>query len=137
MRCKSAGKMERPMSALGWISIAGKAVGAPFFEYILCWLVFFSPGWANGWPFGLSFQAVLSTAITGWISLVLMTASVGAGAIVGFICALLRVGQKHGGQVYRSWLWFASLVILCLSLWIFANIHAWVWKEFPNGYMIP
>src|SRR5208337_541675 len=98
MRCKVAAKPERPMSAIDWISIAGLAVLALFSEYILSWILFFSPGWTNGWPFGLSSQTVLSAAITGWISLMLMTAAAGAGAVVGFICSLLRVGEKHGGQ---------------------------------------
>ncbi len=66
----------------------------------------------------------------------LMTAAAGAGAIVGFLCALLRVGERHGREVYRGWLRFAAIVILFLSIWIFRSVYAWVWETFPNGYQI-
>ena len=79
---------------------------------------------------------MLSTAITGWISAMLMTAAAGTGAIVGFICSLLGVGVRYGRQVYRAWLCFAAVAILCLNLWIFGSVYAWLWKGFPNGYII-
>jgi hypothetical protein len=71
-------------------------LGAMVSEYIMSRLLFFSPGLWNGWPFGLSFQTVLSVAMTGWTSLMIMTALAAAGAIVGFLCALLGLGQIHG-----------------------------------------
>jgi hypothetical protein len=124
------------IGALGWISIAGMALMALAFEYGLGWCVFFSPGWANDPLFGPNFHAVLATVMTGWVSLLLMTAAAGAGAIIGFLCALLRVGEKHAGRVYRGWLWFAAVVILLLSIWIFRSFYGWVWESFPNGYHV-
>jgi len=135
-RRKSAKKPEGPRSAIDWISIAGIAVICLFFEYWLGFVLLFSPGWACGRRFGFSFQAVLSAVITDGISIMLWTAAAGAGAIAGFVCALARVGENQGRQFYRSWLWFASVVILCLSALIFRSVYSSVWKDFPSGYPI-
>ncbi len=107
-----------------------------FWEYGLGWVIIFSPGWANDPLFGPNFHVVLAIAMTGWVSVLLMTAAAGAGAIVGFLCALLGFGQRHGGEVYRRWLWIAAVVILLLSIWIFRSFYAQVWKTFPDGYHV-
>jgi hypothetical protein len=104
--------------------------------YGLGWCLFFSPGWANDPLFGPNFHAVLATVMTGWLALILMAAAVSAGAIVGFVCALLGVGEAYRGRVYRGWLWLAALVILCLSVWIFRLNYARLWEAFPNGYPV-
>ena len=135
--CKGAEKPEGSIPSLGWASIVGLAIAALFAEYIFGWCRFFSPGWANGWPFGVRFQTVISFAMTGWISVISMTASAGAGAIVGFICALLGLGEKNGYRAYRIWLWIAGTAMVCLSIPLFWRIHAWVMEEFPNGYLTP
>ncbi len=80
---------------------------------------------------------MISVALTGWISVILMTASAGVGAIVGFICALLGLGQKHGSRAYRMWLWFSGGLILCLSIPLLGRIHAWTMEVFPHGYLTP
>ena len=56
---------------------------------VAAWLVpiLSPPGWANGFPGGFSFQAVLAVGMTAYFSLLLMTAAVGVGAVVGFILA--------------------------------------------------
>jgi hypothetical protein len=145
MRRNDSRKSEEPpvqsvetsaIGALWWILIAGMALLSLIGVYGLGWCLFFSPGWANDPLFGPNFHAVLATVMTGWVSLLLMTAAAGAGAIVGFLCALLGVGQRHGRRVYRRWLWLAAVVILLLSIWIFRGFHAWVWKEFPDGYHV-
>lgn len=102
----------RLMLALMCIWAALAAAAALFVENILGWLLFFSPGWANGWPGGLSFQTVLSVGMTGYILLMLMTAATLIGAILAFICTLLRIRWERLGQGYRSWFWITG-VILC------------------------
>lgn len=89
----------KPISALVWCSIAGMALAGLCCEYALGWIMFFSPGWANDPLFGPNFHAVLATAMTGWVSLLLMTAAVGAGAIVGFLCTCWG---PVGGMVAES-----------------------------------
>ena len=137
VRSKGAGKPEGLISPLGWTSRAGFAVAMLFAEYIVTWFLFFSPGWANGWPLGMRFQTVISVALTGWISVILMTVSAGVGAVVGFICAMLGLGQKLGCRTYRMWLWISAGLILCLSIPLLGRIHAWIMEVFPNGYLTP
>jgi hypothetical protein len=134
---EGAGKPEDPVLARGWASRAGLAIALLFSEYIFGWILFLSPGWANGWPFGIRFQTVLSVALTSWAFLAAMTAAAGAGAIVGFICALLGLGTKSGRWVYRIWLWTAAMAILCFSIPLFWRIHAVYMEVFPNGYLTP
>jgi hypothetical protein len=109
-------------------------LGALLSEYIMSWLLFFSPGLWNGWPFGLSFQTVLSVAMTGWTSLMIMTALAAVGAIAGFLCALLGLGRNHGYRAYLVWLRIMAVATICFSIWFFVKTHAWVMEEFPNGY---
>jgi hypothetical protein len=137
MSCKSAGIPEAPIPPLGWVSRAGLAIALLFGEFVWSWCLFFNPGWANAWPFGVSFQTVLSVVITGWLALIFMTASAGLGAIIGFICALLRLGTKNGPRAYRLWLWTSGAVSLFSSIPLFARIHAWTMQLFPNGYLTP
>ena len=129
-------KPDGSIPPLGWASKAVFAVTVLFAEYILTWFFFFSPGWANGWPFGIRFHTVLSVALTGWISVILMTALAGVGAIVGFFWALLGLVQKPGSRTYRVWLWISGGLILCLSIPLLGRIHAWTIEVFPNGYLI-
>jgi hypothetical protein len=57
---KSNRKPGRLMLAVMCIWIAGLAAFGLLVEVLLGWFLFFSPGWANGWPFGLSFETVVS-----------------------------------------------------------------------------
>ena len=70
---------EGGIPALGWASMSGIIAATLFLEYVMSSILFFSPGWANGWPFGVRFQSVLSAAATGWISIMLMTLAAGVG----------------------------------------------------------
>ena len=79
---------------LYWIGVAGMAGCWLVGEWMFGFFFFFTVGWANGWPFGLSFQLVLSIVMTGYISLMLMTAALGAGA--------RRNLRGHGGSQRRS-----------------------------------
>lgn len=145
MRCRRSQKPSRrpapsveteATGVLKWVSIAGNALVSLFWEYLFGFACFFSPGWANDPLFGPNFQAVLATTITGWVSLMLMTAAAGAGAIVGFFCTMLRVGEGHAGRVYRGWLLCAAVAIVFLSIWVFRIVSVWVWETFPNGYRV-
>jgi hypothetical protein len=134
MRGNSAKEPGGPQFAVEWFGIAGAALLCLLFEYWLGFVLLFSPGWACGWPFGLSFQAVVSGVITGGISIMLCTAAAGAGAIAAFACTLARVGRNRVWQFYRTWLWLATFVILFLSVLVFQRVYASVSNDFPNGY---
>jgi len=116
---KSNGKPGRLMLSLMCVWIAGLAAFGLLVENLVGWFLFFSPGWANGWPFGLSFHTVASIGAIGYILLELTTAAAGVGAIVGLICIFLRVEEKYESLVYRNWPWIV-IVLLCLSLLLFS-----------------
>jgi len=107
------------MLSLMCIWIAGLAAIGLLVENFVGWFLFFSPGWANGWPFGLSFHTVASIGAIGYILLELTTAAVGVGAIFGLICIFLRVEEKYESLIYGNWLWI-MIVLLCLSLLLFS-----------------
>ena len=109
-------------SVVAWASIAGVAIVILALEYVLGWRLFFSPGWANSRPYGLSYQVVLSVGIAAYSSLMLITAAYGAGAVVGAICALFRIGEERRLDLYVRWLWIAALIVFFLSIIIF-----WHW----------
>ena len=63
----------------------------------------FAPGWANGWPGGLTVQEVWSAGMTAIVTLVLFATAAGAGAAV---CSRL-VGRVEAGNLmlfYGAWL---------------------------------
>jgi hypothetical protein len=115
--------------------VAGLAAVGLFVEYIAGAFLFFTAGWANGWPLELTFQTVLSVGITGYVLLLVMTAAVGVGAIMALICIFLRIEEHLERLVYRRLLWFV-LLFLCLAACVFWRVYVWVWDAFPEGYII-
>jgi hypothetical protein len=115
---KSNGKPGRLMLFLMFVWIAGLAAFGLFVENFVGWFLFFSPGWANGWPFGLSFHTVASIGAIAYILLELTTAAVGVGAIVGLSCVFLRIEEKYESLVYSNWPWIV-IVLMCLSVLLF------------------
>ena len=122
--------------ALYWVGVAGMAVCWLVDEWMFGFFLFFTVGWANGWPLGLSFQSVISVVMTGYSVLILMTLATGAGAIIETFAALAGVNEERQAQLFIRWLYFSAAVVLCLSVIMFYGIYAWTWREFPNGYVI-
>ena len=63
--------------ALGWFGVAAMAACLLTGECVFAFCLFFAAGWANGWPFGLSFQLVISVGWTACVSVTVLTAAVG------------------------------------------------------------
>jgi hypothetical protein len=122
--------------ALYWLGIAGVAGCCLLGEWMFGFFLFFTAGWANGWPFGLSFQLVLSAGMTGYLAFMLMTATAGVGAVIEHFEAAAGVSEEHQFQRYKRWLYVAAAVILCVSIMAFWGLYAWTWKQFPDGYVI-
>jgi hypothetical protein len=116
---KSNGKPGRLMLSFMCIWMAGLAAFGLFVENSVGWFLFFSPGWANGWPFGLSFHTVASIGAIAYILLELTTAAIGVGAIVGLICVFLRVEEEYESLVCRNWPWIV-ISLMCLSVVLFS-----------------
>jgi len=105
-------------------------------EYELGAVFFFSPGWATGRPFGLSFQAVLAAGTAIWFGVFAMTAAAGAGALLESVAALVGLSARRGWRLYMLWLCLWAAVIMCVSPWVFRSFYDWFWVKFPHGYDI-
>jgi hypothetical protein len=136
MKSQTASRVPWPSLALLWFFVAAFSACALFAEFFVSAFFFFSPGWANGWPFGLSFQLALAIGVTIWCAVMLMTAAAGLGAIIGFVCALFRLGEKRGIRVYCIWLGVAAAITLVVSIGIFASTYTDALKAFPDGYQL-
>ena len=86
---------------LFWLSLAALGACAFVGELRLAWFLFFTHGWAVGWPFGLTFQKVAASVVTFYYALELFTAAVTAGAIVGLICALFQLDEAADADLFR------------------------------------
>jgi hypothetical protein len=121
------------MTPRNWLAIAGKSLAAlpivAFFGFPLA----FSPGWANGWPFGLTIYSVWSAGMSVLYFLLLMTGGVGLGALV---CAGWSYfgGPRSSKVVYAGWLVCCCVLATLLSLRTFGEIYASTLKMWPNGY---
>ncbi len=132
---KNNGKPARLILAFMCIFVACAGACLFYVETLFGWFLFFSPGWANGFPFGLSFQTVLSVSLTGYALLMLMTAAAAIGAIAGSILTLLGLRWERVGRDYRIWIWFA-VGLLLLAGAVYAYFYVVVWQAFPDGYVI-
>ena len=74
-----------------WLIIVVGAVVSLGGEAFLGFTLAFAPGWANDWPLGLTIYSVWSTGMSVMCFLLLMTAAIAMGAIVG--------------AVVGNWLW--------------------------------
>ena len=119
------------MLALMCIWVACAAGFALFVENIIGWFLFFSPGWAIDFPFGLSYQTALSIGLTSYLLLMLTTAVACVGGIVGFICTLLRIEWANLGRDRRIWFWFAA-VFWSVAAVIFWCVFVTIGPEPPN-----
>ena len=117
---------------LFWLSLAALGACAFVGELRLAWFLFFTHGWAVGWPFGLTFQKVAASVVTFYYALELFTAAVTAGAIVGLICALFQLDEKRQTQIFFGWLSLAGLAILCFSVFNFIYQYDLIGPEFPD-----
>ena len=61
------------------------ALGNIVLEVLVSFPFFFAPGWANGWPGGLTIYQVWSTWLTLTLFVMLTTFGVAVGSLVGLI----------------------------------------------------
>ncbi len=122
------------MSPKSWLTIFGWSLLALGAEIFFGFGFAFSPGWAEGWPFGLSIYSVWSAGMSFVFFLVLMTASVGIGAMTGAACSNYGVGLRCGRVVYAGWLMYSCFMALWVALWAFREIFASSLLMWPTGY---
>jgi hypothetical protein len=96
--------------------------------------LFFAPGWANGWPSGLTIHAVWSAGMTLIIFVLLMGIAVGLGGFVGLACSLRGKAPRYAVSSYVVWLFLAAALNLILCVRVYQEIHAAALEMWPNGY---
>jgi hypothetical protein len=93
-------------------------------EILAAFSLWFSPGWANGWPFGLSRHVVWSSGLALATFAILMTVAAGVGAAG---CGLLLGSQEKAAitwGMFAAWLlvWMVPAALLC---WVIGQeLHA-------------
>ena len=117
------------LAACSFMALAGAmCCGCPFW---------FSPGWANGWPFGLTIYFVWSAGMSFIVFILLMTAAAGIGAIAVATYADFGGGARPGRAFYTGFLACCCVLALAASRWAFREIYASTLKMWPNGYGVP
>jgi hypothetical protein len=122
------------MSPKGWLAVARWSLLALAGELFFGFGLAFNPGWANGWPFGLTIHSVFSAGMSLLLFLILVTAAALIGAIVGAACSYFGAGLRRGRAVYAGWLVCCCVLALVASLWAFREIYASTLEMWPNGY---
>jgi hypothetical protein len=110
------------------------AVVAFFFEAFIGFGLYFAPGWANGWPFGLTIHVVWSSGMTVLLFLLTVTLAVAIGAAVGLCCSWFKAGRRESRRAFALWLVGATATAFAISYLAYGVIFASTWEMWPNGY---
>jgi hypothetical protein len=95
---------------------------------------FFAPGWANGWPGGLTIYRVWSTWLTITLFVMLMTVGIGAGSLISLLACISPRGRPHAGKVLSTWMVIWAMLCVAFCAWAFSEIYASTLEMWPNGY---
>lgn len=118
------------MPRSSWIVLALATLYTLAVEMFMGFGLWFAPGWANGWPGGLSFHVVWSAGMAGIVFLLVVTAAVAMGAV--FVASSDRTEANR--RAFVIWLIIAAIAGLLASWWIYGVCHAMTLRMFPNGY---
>ena len=96
--------------------------------------LFFAPGWANGWPGGLTIHQVWSTWLTATLLVMLMTSGIAIGSLICLLFSGLSGRQRYARVTLVVWigLWVVLSAVACLR--IFPEVYASARQMWPNGY---
>jgi hypothetical protein len=103
-------------------------------EAVVSFPFFFAPGWANGWPGGLTIYQIWSTWLTITLFFMVMTAGIGVGALISLLACTFSLGRRHSGDVLGVWMIIWTALSLAASFWAFTAIYASTLEMWPNGY---
>jgi hypothetical protein len=95
---------------------------------------FFAPGWANGWPGGLTIYQVWSTWLTITFFVMLMTVGLGSGALLSLLVSIFPRTRRHNGFMLIGWMVVWAVLCFAFCLWAFREIYASTLEMWPNGY---
>ncbi|TXT17923.1 MAG: hypothetical protein FD138_4507 [Planctomycetota bacterium] len=121
------------MSLKTWNEVTHGAIVAFASEAWVGSYLWFAPGWANGWPGGLTIHTVWSTGMAGLLFLLTLTLAVGVGAAVGSLCNRSEVGYRWGQRIFAAWLVAATILAFAMSYVAFAKIYASTLEMWPKA----
>jgi hypothetical protein len=112
--------------------ISGAAAGVAV-EGLMAFSFFFAPGWANGWPGGLTIYVVWSAFMTMVFAAMGMTVGVGMGAFASLLLHA-ALGGRRAQRLFliRVAIWALLVAIGCP--WVYRQIHESTLAMWPNGY---
>lgn len=124
----------RPLSAvhLGWLALG--ASGAFLAVLVVGFPLYFAPGWANGWPAGLTIHRVWSAWFSSYLFALMLSAGTAAGAMAILLLGLFPPVRRRSGVILLAWLalWIVLTTLPCARA--YPAIHASALEMWPNGY---
>ncbi len=126
----------RSMPAATYGRLALWAFGALAAELVIGFPFAFSPGWANGWPGGLTIHRVWSAGMTISLFVMMMTVGTGAGATITYLLCLLPPARRRSASLFRAWLilWTGLTALVCTMA--YRDAYASALEMWPNGYSV-
>jgi hypothetical protein len=125
------------MDPTSWRRMVDVAVMVLAGELCLGCPLSFAPGWANGWPGGLSIYVVWSAWMTTWILLILLTLAIGVAAYAGLFISRRGLGRHWGRRLFAAWIAMAVILTLLACRPLYREIHTSTLQMWPNGYPDP
>ena len=95
---------------------------------------FFAPGWANGWPGGLTIHRVWSTWLTATLVIMMMTSGIAIGSLICRLIGALPGGRRYAGVALLVWIGLWGLLSAVACLWIFPEVYASTREMWRDGY---
>jgi hypothetical protein len=103
-------------------------------EAVMSFPFLFAPGWANGWPGGLTIYQVWSTWLSLTLFVMMMTVGVGVGSLVSLFASIFPGARRHTGNVLGIFVVIWSMLSLAICSFAFREIYASTLEMWPNGY---
>lgn len=118
--------------SFGSISIA--AVAALGCELFFGFGFFFAPGWANGWPGGLSMSRVWSAGMTAYLFAIILTIGLAVGGMFGLLLSRFKASRQRAAAVFWVWLacWAGLAALFCA--WAYGEIYSSTLEAWRTGY---
>ena len=123
-----------PLTAKSCGSLLAVSCLALLGEAVVSFPFFFAPGWANGWPGGLTIYQVWSTWLIVVLFLMLMTVGVGVGSFVSLLANVFPAVRRHSGSVFGILMAVWSILSVATCSFAFMEIYASTLEMWPNGY---
>ncbi len=123
MRLSSADYVATMLGAVAGLVVEG-LMAVPFF---------FAPGWANGWPGGLTIHVVWSAFMTAVLAVMALTVGVGTGAFAGLLL-YDGPGGRRAQRLFLVWVAVWAFLVVIGCPWLYREFYGSTLEMWPNGY---